>query len=185
MNIQDIIQRIKKKDRKAERELFDLMAKKLFGLCRRYARDDAQAKDYLQEAFLRVFDKIKLFEGADIKMFNAWFYRVSVNAILSIKRKEKRQLSVQYTERVPDQILDEEELDLLSDEDLINCIRRLPEGYRNVINLFVFEKMSHKEIAQLLGVSESTSRSQYLRAKKLLKKILIERIPNLYEKKLA
>jgi len=185
LEIDKLIKRIIKKDRKAERELFDLMAKKLFGLCRRYAKDESQAKDYLQESFIRVYDKIHMFEGNNQNQFNSWFYRVSVNTILSLKRKEKRQLSVEYAEHLPEKELEEDDLEVLADEDLISCIRRLPDGYRNVINLFIFEKLSHKEIGNLLGISESTSRSQYMRAKLLLKKILVQRIPNIYEKKLA
>ena len=182
MNYQKIIKRIQSGDRKAERLLFDRLAPRLLSLCRRYAHDESMAKDYFQDSFIRVFDKLdKYTEGGS---FESWFFKVAVNVILTSKRSKKK-LQIEYVEELPETGFQEAQIKLLSDEELLMCIQQLPEGYRKVINLYIFEQHSHEEIGNLLGISASTSRSQYMRAKRLMKQILIKKIPNLYERKLA
>jgi len=110
---------------------------------------------------------------------------LSINLILSKLRFNKNRLKLEYPQELPQRELEEEHLDYITEQELIDCIRKLPDGYRTVINLYIFESLSHADISNLLQVSESTSRSQYLRAKKMLKQIMIEKIPDLYERKLV
>jgi RNA polymerase sigma factor (sigma-70 family) len=164
---QQLIRRCLKNDRKAQFELYEKYKVRLFGLCRRYARSEAEAHDFLQEGFIKVFRSLHQYraDGPLIK----WMERVVVNRILSLLRKKKLQL---------DDNIDLHELPVVQKppstaaekaEEVIALIRQLPLGYQTVFNLYALEGYSHKEIAQVLGISESTSRSQYSRAKKVIK----------------
>lgn len=153
-------------------------------MCGRYAHDDNMAKDYFQDSFIRVFDKLDRYDEKRGN-FESWFFKVALNVILSDKRSIKRQLQVTYVEELPEVQLDQDDMKLLTDKELMVCIQQLPDGYREVINLYIFEQCSHKEIGALLQISAATSRSQYMRAKILLKQILIKTIPDLYERQLA
>ena len=180
----DIIKQIKSGDRKAERLLFDHLAPRLLTMCRRYAHDENMAKDYCQESFIRVFDKLEIFDEKQ-GSFESWFFKVALNVILTSKRSNKRKLPITYVEELPEVEMDQGELKLLSDDELLACIQQLPEGYKEVINLHIFEQLSHKEIGELLGIQASTSRTQFMRAKRFMKQLLKKRIPDLYERKLA
>lgn len=183
MEIENIIEGCKQKNRRAEKSLFKIFSPSVLSICLRYSTDNAQAKDYLQECFIHVFQKIDKYDknrGA----FKPWMHRLSVNKILEIKRKNKPSKEFS-TNHFPDTPVSEDDFDYLSEAELLSAIRRLPDGYRNVLNLFVFENFSHADIAKLLGISESSSRSQYSRAKALLKKILTQSIPNIHEKRLV
>lgn len=154
-------------------------------ICKRYAKDDDEAKDFLQECFIKVFAVIDKFDLEKVHSFEAWFSRVCINQILSLKKERKKIISIEYRDQLPARIMSEEDINLLTDKELLMCIRKLPDGYRNVLNLFVFEKMSHRDISILLGIHEASSRSQYSRAKIMLKKILINQIPDIHERKMA
>jgi len=167
----------------AEKELFYGYAPRMFSICKRYAKDDPQAKDYLQEGFIKIFEKIHLYDSNKGKIVS-WMSRVITNIILNDLRKNNILTFLEDDEMIPDVEI-KEELELIDDESIISCIRKLPVGYRNILNLYVFEDLSHKEIAEELGIAESTSRSQYTRAKVLLKRIIVESIPDIYEKRLA
>jgi len=183
-DLKHIISEALKRDAQAERQLFDMLAPTIFQICRRYAVDDAQAKDYLQDCFIHIFDKLDKY-NPELNGSKSWFTRLSINLILSKLRFNKNRLKLEYPQELPQRELEEEHLDYITEQELIDCIRKLPDGYRTVINLYIFESLSHADISNLLQVSESTSRSQYLRAKKMLKQIMIEKIPDLYERKLV
>lgn len=176
-----IIQAAKGKDKKAEKELFLKTAPMLYSLCRKYANDDHEAKDYLQEVYIRMYDKIHLYDENKAS-FSTWFHRVATNRIVEIKRKKKIFFELPTTESIDHQTEENDDLENISREQLLSAINQLPDGYKNVVNLFVFEKLSHKEIADKLDIAESTSRSQFTRSKKLLKKILQESLPKNYER---
>ncbi|MBK8554516.1 MAG: sigma-70 family RNA polymerase sigma factor [Lewinellaceae bacterium] len=156
----------------SEEALFRHFAPMVLATARRYAADEPQALDFLQECFVVVFDKIKKFDpqkGA----FQGWMYRVSVNVMLQILRKNKRmQQHLELPVDLPDAEIKASELEILETPQILKALRELPEGYREVFNLYVFEDWSHRDIAQALGISESSSRSQLTRAKKLLKQKL-------------
>ena len=163
---------------KAQRMLFDKFASKMMAVCMRYANDTMEAEDVLQEGFVKVFGKL-----ADFKMegsLEGWIRRIMVNTSLDALRKNKR---FQNDSKLEDVYFKISSSELASDhllaEDLLKMIQALPEGYKIVFNLFAIEGYSHKEIADLLGVSENTSKSQYSRAKAYLRheleKLEIER----------
>ena len=169
----------------AERELFSRFAPRILTICRRYARDDQEAHDFLQESFLMVFDKLNLYQSQKGKLF-PWMHRVSVNVILMILRRRKKDLPVVYLEDL-NQINESEEENIpqYHPEVLLAAIQKLPEGYREVFNLYFFEEWTHKQISNQLNISESTSRSQLARARRLLKE-LVKKTPNVnYERRLA
>jgi len=173
LNIDEIIYKVKKRDPVAERELFKILSPSLIVVCTRYASDSSQAKDFLQECFIKIFSKIHLFDSNHTGSFEGWTYRISVNTILSLLRKKKKMIVLQYQSELPDKS-ESLSLDLtpFSDEQLLNCIQQLPEKYRTVINLKIFENYSHEEIAKQLNIAVGSSRSQFSRAKKILKSML-------------
>lgn len=183
MELDQIVILALKKNKAAEQQLFNTMAPRLMALCRRYSDDDHMAKDYFQEAFIKAFENLSKYDSNKGK-FESWFFRVSTNVILEDKRKKKK---IRFTEidqsaEIP---FEEDDLDRIRDEDLMAAIRKLPNGYRDILNLYIFEKWPHKDIAAMMGINEATSRSQFARAKKMLKRILIQTIPNIYEKQLV
>ena len=163
---------------KAQRLLFDKFAPKMLTVCLRYANDSADAEDVLQEGFVKVFSKL-----SDFKMegsLEGWIRRIMVNTSLDAIRKNKKYLTDAKLEDVEYKIHSSESTsDQLQADDLMKLVHALPEGYKVVFNLFAIEGYSHKEIADLLGVSENTSKSQYSRARAHLRiqleKLEIER----------
>ena len=164
MILEQLIHDCKKNDRKAQEQLYRQFAPKMFSLCLKYSRNYAEAQDNLQEAFLLIFEKIQQYEfkGA----FEGWLKRVVINYILQQYRK-KRLLN-----SIDDQDFEEVEVELeegISVEFLMKIIQELPDRYRLVFNLNVFENYTHQEIADALGISIGTSKSNLSRAKLILK----------------
>lgn len=142
----------------------------LMTVCRRYARDDAMAKDVLQESFIRIFKYIGDYKPTG--SFEAWMRRIAVRSALQWIEKGyfKREAS---TEELPDERLSEPDVyHYLGTEVILQKIQELPEGYRTIFNLNIIEGYSHKEIAALLNITENTSRSQLVRARRLLQQKL-------------
>lgn len=140
-------------------------------MCTRYIVSSDDAKDVLQEAFIRIFNNLQRFEYRGDGTLRSWMTRIVVNEALKTLR---RMPANEDTPIDNIDIADDTETDIrgISPADLHDMIRQLPQGYRTVLNLYVFEEKSHKEIAEMLGISEQTSASQYHRAKRLLKKLL-------------
>ncbi|MBR9922128.1 MAG: sigma-70 family RNA polymerase sigma factor [Bacteroidetes bacterium] len=159
-------------------------APKVFLLCRRYAIDKAEAEDFLQECFIKLFQEIKKFDP-EKGAFGAWLYRLSTNTILQELRKKKRRVPLSFPERLPEPLQPDPELELISDAQLQKAVSDLPDGYRMVLNLYIFEKWSHRDIAIELGITESSSRSQLARARKLLKQLLIDQMPTHHEQRVV
>ena len=164
MILEQLIHDCKKNDRKAQEQLYRQFAPKMFSLCLKYSRNYAEAQDNLQESFLLIFEKIQQYEfkGA----FEGWLKRVLINYILQQYRK-KRLLN-----SIDDQDFEEVEVELeegISVEFLMKIIQELPDRYRLVFNLNVFENYTHQEIADALGISVGTSKSNLSRAKLILK----------------
>ncbi|MFN5983637.1 MAG: RNA polymerase sigma factor [Fluviicola sp.] len=153
---------------KAQRALFDKFAPKMLAVCMRYLKNIDEAEDALQDGFVKVFQKIPEFkmEGS----LEGWIRRIMVNNSLDAIRRNKKQLleddvdSVQHKVSFTDFQFDDMDLQYL-----MKIIQSLPDGYRVVFNMFAIEGYSHKEIAETLGVSENTSKSQYSRARALLR----------------
>ncbi len=169
----ELIKAVMNKDEKSEKRFFTLLAPKVYFVCKRYAQDQHEAKDFLQEVFIRVFEKIKKYDPEKSKI-ETWVFRLATNRIIEILRKKKRTIRLESYQDFEELIEQEEVASKYSSVELQNAIQKLPEGYKKVLNLFVFEKRSHKEIAQQLKIKESTSRSQFTRSKKMLKEILLK-----------
>lgn len=143
----------------------------MFGVCLRYVSNRVIAEDLLHDGFITVFSKVSSFRGDG--SFEGWLRRIFVNTALGYLRKNNIiDDSEQIDALQPFSSDDASAIEQMAESELLQCIRQLPNGYRAVLNLFAIEGYSHKEIATLLNISEGTSRSQYLRAKKFLYHIL-------------
>ena len=165
-----LVQRCLKQDRAAQFELFNKFQKRLFEICLRYADNEDEAMDFLQEGFIKVFKGLSSFNGSG--SLEAWAKRVIINNCISSIRKKK--WVIEYEDNLDflegeTPHLKEEQIDV---EHIIKAIQSLPVGYRTIFNLYAIEAYSHQEIAEELGISEGTSRSQYARAKKAIQKLL-------------
>jgi RNA polymerase sigma factor (sigma-70 family) len=167
LNERDLIQGCVKKDTNAQHTLFVKYAGILMTICRRYAKDQYEAEDILQEAFISIFVHINQFKFAG--SFEGWIKRITVNAAIGILQKRKvRVIGIsdeQHEMESPDfNILSE-----LNAEDLLKLISQLPDGYRLIFNLYAIEGYSHDEIAGMLKIKAATSRSQLSKARTILK----------------
>jgi RNA polymerase sigma-70 factor (ECF subfamily) len=155
-------------DPKAQRLLFDKFAPKMLGVCMRYAKNTEQAEDVLQEGFIKVFTKLKNYQGAG--SLEGWVRRIMVNTSLDQIRKEVKFQDNIAMDNVDYKLeLDSYVLETLQAKDLLVLINGMPEGYKVVFNMFAIEGYSHKEIAEELNISVNTSKSQYSRARSYLK----------------
>jgi RNA polymerase sigma-70 factor (ECF subfamily) len=158
---------------RAQRMLFDRFSSKMLGVCLRYAKDSEQADDILQDGFVKVFTKLKDFKNEG--SLEGWIRRVMVNTALDQIRKNGKTLGgvsvddVQYKIENNDHIAEQ-----LMAEDLLKLINSMPDGYKVVFNMFAIEGYTHNEIADTLGISESTSKSQYSRARAYLRERISE-----------
>lgn len=162
---QELVQLAGNGDARGQRELYDRYAGYLTAVARRYLADEDKVKDVLQDAFINIFKRIDGFKYRGEGSLRAWLTRIVVNGSLRSLRGSKRLLPVDGLPDTPDEEPDVENVPL---EELQRMIERLPDGYRTVFNLFVFEQKPHKEIAAMLGIKENSSASQFLRAKACL-----------------
>ena len=162
-----IIERCKTGERTAFHELYNLYAKAMFNISFRILNNTADAEEVLQDSFLKVFEKIAVYDSRS--SFGAWLKKIVINASLDVLKKRKL-VFVPLNESVqPQEELDDEENEIDFDVETIKkCVAELPDGYRTILSLYLFEDCSHKEISDFLGISEGTSKSQYSRAKKKL-----------------
>ena len=173
----DLIQGCLEEDRRMQEELYRRFSPRMYGVCLRYAANAAEAEDILQEGFIKVYKKLSSYrrEGS----FEGWIRRIFVNtAIEHFRRKTYQQpITEQHENTVEGKYLSV--LDDLAEKDIMQLIQELSPGYRTVFNLYVVEGYTHKEIGDLLNISEGTSKSQLSRAKvvlqDLVKKFLAER----------
>jgi len=158
--------------RKAQNELYTRFSPILYGICLRYAADRFEAQDILQEGFVRIFSSLSTFGGKG--SFEGWMKRIVVNNALNHIRNRSRQglfSEFEDTDNIPEPAPETDENSPPPDTaTLLRLIQELPEGYRMVFNLYVFEDYTHKEIAEVAGISESTSKTQLMRARNLLQK---------------
>lgn len=165
---------------KAQRALFDKFAPKMLAVCMRYLKNMDEAEDALQDGFVKVFQKIPEFkmEGS----LEGWIRRIMVNNSLDAIRRNKKQLLEDDVDTVQHKVsFTDFQFDDMDLQHLMKIIQSLPDGYRVVFSMFAIEGYSHKEIAETLGVSENTSKSQYSRARALLREKL-EQVKNVRER---
>ncbi len=166
---QILVKHLLMKEEAAWKELFGAYSRNLSYVCSRYLTEKEDVHDVLQNSFIKMFRSIESFEYRGNGSLKAWMTRITVNESLKhIKQKGNFKSAVEVND-LPD-IPNEEEPDFeeIPREDIMMMIRALPDGYRAVFNLYVFEKKSHKEIAVLLGIAENSSASQFHRAKGML-----------------
>ena len=165
---QALIRGCKEGNTKAFDEIYTRYSSSMFGVCLRYARDREEAQDLLQEGFIKVYERIGQYSGEG--SFEGWMRRLFVNLALDTYKKKKReseQVLAFASEMEPED--GEDPWPDVSEKELVEMIRELPDGYRMVFNLFAVEGFSHKQIAAQLGISESTSKTQFFKARKQLR----------------
>ncbi len=156
--------------RKSQFFLYNYFAPKMLGICIRYANDFHHAEDILQEGFIKVFNNLHRYRHQG--SFEGWLKRIFINTAIEHYRKAKTQYRFQELEKANYRAVDPEALHYLSHEELLSVIQKLPQGYRTVFNLYVIEGFNHREVAELLNISEGTSKSQLARARATLQAIL-------------
>jgi RNA polymerase sigma factor (sigma-70 family) len=168
MHVNEIIAGCKDGSARHFDKLYETYSYKLYGICKRYSRDAEEAKDILQEGFIKVFMQLKTFDERK-GSFDGWLKKIFVHQAVDYYRKKLQAVNFVSSDDVAEEPHDDAELSCdLSQEELLELVRELPAGYRMVFNLFVMEEMSHKEIAEQLGITVSTSKSQFYKARKLL-----------------
>ena len=163
----EIIEACVKGDRHAQRSLYEIFSKKMFVVCLRYTKSQQEAEDILQDSFIKVFKNLKGYRG-DSRL-DYWIKRIVVNTALNSQRKKLYMYPMVDIEDVKNDFDLNKTLGAFGLEELLNMIKELPTGCQAVFNMFAIEGFSHKEIAKMLEVSEGTSKSQFSRARKLLK----------------
>ncbi len=173
MDNSELIKEAKQGSAAAQKCLFDQWAGKMFLVCQRYVKTPEDAEELLLDGFYKFFKKISSFSYQGDAALYMWLKRIMINECLMFLRTKN--VFTIVTEATAEEIpLREEALDNLSAEEIFKLIMQLPTGYRTVFNLYAVEGMTHGEIAELLTISEGTSRSQFSKAKILLQKILIQ-----------
>lgn len=179
---QNIAEGIRQGNQKAFRQAFDACAGYLMATITRYVPDNDIAQDLLQETFIKIFGNISRFEWRGKGSFKAWTSRIAANEALRWLKSNRKDSFMESSDSLPE-VPDDGDDGSLSERVppavIQKMIQSLPEGYRAVFNMFVFEQMSHKEIGEKLGITETTSASQFLRARKKLAQMIRE-----YESKL-
>lgn len=174
-----LLEQIRHGDKKAMKEFYCHYSGYLNAVCSRYIACDEDVRDVLQESFIKIFSSIDKFCYKGDGSLKAWMSKIAVNESLTLLNKKEKLAIVQYGSDIPDTIDDNDDDEGPDTGDIPvraiqAMIRKLPTGYRTVFNLYVFEGKSHKEIAEMLNLKESSSASQLHRAKALLAKMIQE-----------
>jgi len=171
---QHVVERCKGGDNRAQYELYKLYSKAMFNVSMRITNDYAEAEDVLQEAFISAFKNLHAYKSE--ASFGSWLKKIVVNAAINSIRKRRSELvpmDEHVAADVPDEVTDDSDTEWQV-EKVRRAIQKLPDGYRVVLSLYLLDGYDHAEIGEVLGVSESTSKSQYSRAKKKLLEIMRE-----------
>lgn len=165
MSLEQLIEQCKKRDRHAQEQLYNLFGDKLFSVCLKYSRNKTEAEDNLQDSFVTIFNKISQynFKGS----FEGWMKRITVNTVLQKYRKESV-FDIVHDD-IEDDVTTEVDEENVSLDYLLSIIQELPDRYRLTFSLYVLDDHSHKEIAQMLEITEGTSKSNLARARAILK----------------
>lgn len=165
MSLDQLIEKCKKNDTKAQGELYKLFSSKLFSICLKYSRNTVEAEDNLQDAFVTIFKKISQYKNKGA--FEGWIKRITINTAL-VRYRSKGVFNIVNENEIEDQAVEIEDEDISIDY-LLHIIQELPDRYRLVFNLYVLDGYSHKEIANLLHITTGTSKSNLSRARHILK----------------
>ncbi len=172
MSENDLIKGCLRENRHCQAEVFQRYAGKMLSVCLRYARHRMEAEDILQDAFIKVFDNIAQFQSNG--SFEGWIRRIVINtALKKYQQKSFKDETIGIDEGY-ELVLEPSVYADLHEEELLNLIAQLPDGYRLVFNLYAIEGYSHHEIADMLGIEESTSRTQLLKARRILQQRIVD-----------
>lgn len=170
MQIQKLIHKCSKNDRRAQKQFFDLYADRLFAVAKRYAISAETAEEAVCQAFLKIFENLTKVEFINEAAFLGWLKRIVINQSLMDRRKE---LNTLYkVETIDEAHYDKIFYEIQEEKNIIELVNHLPDGYKTVFLMHVVDGYAHKEIADELGISEGTSRSQFFKARKLLQQKL-------------
>ena len=190
MDLKTIINKCLGRDERAFDKLYNRYAPAFRGICLRYANSEQEADDILQEACIKIFRNLKQLK--DVKAFEGWAKRIVINTALKYIKERKNYSQYLNIDNVEDTVLEEAEDDYsleamanLNMEELVVLMDYLPEGYRTILNLYAIEGFSHKDIAEMIGIKEASSRSQYFKAKKAFQTIILEQITEQKYEKVA
>ena len=182
--LEAIIEGCLRNNRRSQEDLFRLYYGKMLSVCMRYTNDKDTAQEVLQEGFIKIFDKLGVFDYKG--SFEGWIRRIVANTAIDAIRKAKKDPFLTDNDNdfklgAEDRMVEQEELDLrgLKAEIAMEAIQKLSPAYRSVFNLYVMENYSHKEIGELLGISEGTSKSNLAKARMNLQKMLNEKFMNI------
>lgn len=167
-DVEKLLPKLKKQDRIAQKELYDTYAPKMLNVCRNYIADVHYAEDVMIKAFFKVFKSIDSYKSQG--SFEGWLRRIMVNESLTFLRLNKGLIYLEEDKVAQEPAEYEEDMTGIDAQELLDA---LPESYRAVFNLYVLEDCSHKEIAELLNITETTSKTQLFRAKNKLKEIIL------------
>lgn len=173
MELSQLLKECRKHSVTAQKYLYDRYAVPFFLVCRRYMRTDEQAEEMMMNGFLKIFNGLLQFEYKNEAAATGWMKKIMVNECLQELRKKNSFLTIAEEEakEIP---VEEEIISSLTAEEIFCVITRLPVGYRTVFNLYVIEGMNHREIAEAMGITEGTSKSQLSKARTLLQQLLIQ-----------
>lgn len=170
MTEQELIERCKRNDRLAQKALYERFSAKMFGLCKRYVKSAENAEEVLIEGFCKVFQKMDSYSG--MGSFEGWIRRIMINEALMFIRKNYRFQEHSDVTELPIDSGDISVEDKLAATEIMQLLDQLPIGYRTVFNLYVIEGYKHREIADELGISVNTSKSQLILAKQRLRELI-------------
>lgn len=174
MTEEAILQGCLKNNPTAQKALYEKFSAKMLSVCYRYGHNREDAEDMLQEGFIKVFAQMHTFQNRG--SFEGWVRRIMIHTCINNLKKNKRfNESVDLIHATTIQVKEESIPSIIQAKQVIECIRLLPIGYRTVLNLYAIEGFAHREIGEMLDIEESTSRSQYTRAKAMLEDILIKK----------
>jgi RNA polymerase sigma factor (sigma-70 family) len=174
MDLEELIKEAKAGSSAAQKCIFDQLAERMMVICCRYVKSREDAEELLLDGFYKFFKALSGFHYQGDGALFVWIKKIMINECLMFLRK-KNAFKIVTEEEACDVQLDDEALDRLSAEEIFSLIVLLPLGYRTVFNLYIVEGMAHREIAELLGISEGTSKSQLSKARSLLQKLLAQK----------
>jgi RNA polymerase sigma-70 factor (ECF subfamily) len=178
MDINQIVEGCKSGDRKSQRKLFEMLYGKMIVVIKRYIKDESLAQDILSDSFIKIFESIKTYEFKG--SFEGWARRIVVNTTIDYIRKNKKLF---FLEPVSDNNMEPEAKSVfdsvdISPEECLTLIHGLSPAYRTIFNMRVFEEMTHKDIAESLGIKENTSKANYSKARVVLNNRVIDFMNN-------
>jgi len=181
LSLDQLIQKCKKNDTKAQSDLYKLFSSKLFALCLKYSRNHVEAEDNLQDAFVTIFEKISQYKHKG--SFEGWLKRIVINTALQ-RYRSKGVFNIVNENNIEDATIEIEDNDNVDIDYLLLIIQELPDRYRLVFNLYALDGYSHKEIAKMLDITTGTTKSNLARARLILKNKIEKYKANLNSKSL-